>query len=333
MTCRVPRWGLADVAVLVVGGVLLPLLVLSALLAAGLPQHSSGFLLLAAATPWIVFAGWPLLTTRLQGNGVRIDLGYAFRRSDLWWGLGGGVACFLLATPVGVPHPEAVRGLRLRGRRRRDPRRDAPRWVLVAVRAHGRSSARPWWRSSRSGGWCSPRSPSRSRVAARRVPGCWCGPAVWSTVLFAGIHVEPVRIPVLLTIGAVLAYLRARTGRVGASVVAHAVNNLPGAIAMARPARQLTARVPERSPAFARVCTRVVGFTCVCTRFGALARRVVVQTPVSRGRACGLRWGGGTARGPREPAGAVAGTTASGLGRRRELLGGSRGRERTRPAA
>jgi len=60
-------------------------------------------------------------------------------------------------------------------------------------------------------------------------------PAVpWATIgsatLFAAIHLEPVRLPVLLTIGLVLSWLRARTGRVGASVVAHAFNNLWGVI-------------------------------------------------------------------------------------------------------
>ncbi|HSN06292.1 MAG TPA: CPBP family intramembrane glutamic endopeptidase, partial [Candidatus Angelobacter sp.] len=56
-------------------------------------------------------------------------------------------------------------------------------------------------------------------------------PAVpWATVgsalLFSLVHLEPVRIPVLLTIGLVLSLLRARTGRVGASVIAHSLNNL-----------------------------------------------------------------------------------------------------------
>ena len=53
---------------------------------------------------------------------------------------------------------------------------------------------------------------------------------VLSAVLFTLIHLEPVRIPLLLTIGLVLSWLRARTGRVGASIVAHAFNNLWGVI-------------------------------------------------------------------------------------------------------
>jgi membrane protease YdiL (CAAX protease family) len=49
---------------------------------------------------------------------------------------------------------------------------------------------------------------------------------VGSAFLFGAIHLEPVRFPLLFVIGLVLSYLRARTGRVGASVVAHAFNNL-----------------------------------------------------------------------------------------------------------
>jgi membrane protease YdiL (CAAX protease family) len=49
---------------------------------------------------------------------------------------------------------------------------------------------------------------------------------VVSAALFAAIHLEPVRFPLLLTIGLELSWLRARTGRVGASIVAHSFNNL-----------------------------------------------------------------------------------------------------------
>ncbi len=228
---RVPRWGLADVAVLVIGGFLLPLFILSALLAAGLPQHSGAFLLLAAGSPWVVFAGWPLLTTRLQGNGVRIDLGYAFRRSDLWWGLGGGVACFLLATPVGIL-TEKLFGDFSSAAGDAATQASAPRWVLVLYALMVVVGA-PLVEELAFRGLVFTAVAKRvaGRGATRTRVLVWAG--VWSTVLFAGIHVEPVRIPVLLTIGAVLAYLRARTGRVGASVVAHALNNLPGAIAIA----------------------------------------------------------------------------------------------------
>jgi membrane protease YdiL (CAAX protease family) len=228
---RPARWGLADVAVLVIGGILLPLIILSVLLAAGLPQHSGAFLLLAAATPWLVFAGWPLLTTHLQGNGVRIDLGYSVEVSDIWWGLGGGVACFLLATPVGIL-TERVFGDFDSAAGTAALAADTSRVVLVLyalmvligaplveeLAFRGLVFTAVAKHTAAAGG-------TRTRVLV------WAG--VWSTLLFAGIHLEPVRVPVLLVIGAVLAFLRARTGRVGAGVIAHAVNNLPGAIALA----------------------------------------------------------------------------------------------------
>ena len=55
---------------------------------------------------------------------------------------------------------------------------------------------------------------------------------IGSALLFTLIHLEPVRIPVLLTIGLVLSLLRARTGRVGASVIAHCFNNFWGVLAI-----------------------------------------------------------------------------------------------------
>ena len=55
-------------------------------------------------------------------------------------------------------------------------------------------------------------------------------PALLSAVAFAVMHFEPQRLLVLVTIGAGLGIVRWRTGSLGACIVAHAVNNLPGAI-------------------------------------------------------------------------------------------------------
>lgn len=232
---RTPNWGLADLVVLVVGGFLVPLVLLSALLAAGMTQHSGAFLLCAAISPWIVFAGWPLVTTHLQGNGVRIDLGYVVRSSDVLWGIGGGIACFLLATPVGVL-TEKLFGQFESAAGEAAQEANAARWVLVLYAVFVLVGA-PLAEELAFRGLVfaavakhvGTRGPEQARTATRAV--VWA--AVWSTVLFAGIHLEPVRVPVLLVIGGVLAFLRARTGRVGASVIAHALNNLPGAIGIA----------------------------------------------------------------------------------------------------
>jgi membrane protease YdiL (CAAX protease family) len=47
-----------------------------------------------------------------------------------------------------------------------------------------------------------------------------------SAALFAAIHLEPIRFPLLLSIGLVLSVVRARTGRIGPTILAHGINNL-----------------------------------------------------------------------------------------------------------
>jgi membrane protease YdiL (CAAX protease family) len=65
-------------------------------------------------------------------------------------------------------------------------------------------------------------------VGARRT-------TVLVALTFAIFHFEWIRLPLLLVIGLVLGYLRERTGRVGASVVAHSVNNIIGALSLLSP--------------------------------------------------------------------------------------------------
>jgi membrane protease YdiL (CAAX protease family) len=228
---RVPRWGLADVVILVLGTLLVPVVILSLALGAGVSKTGGAFLLLAATSPWIVFAGWPLVTTHLQGNGVRIDLGYVFRRTDIGWGVAGGVACYVLATPVGWLTAKVFGDFdSAAGVAAQDAR--APRWVLVlyaVIVAVGAPLAEEL--AFRGLVFGAVAKYASGRGESLRAILVWAG--FWATVLFAGIHLEPVRIPVLLVIGAVLSYLRARTGRVGAGVIAHALNNLPGALGIA----------------------------------------------------------------------------------------------------
>lgn len=226
-----PRWGWADVVILVVAALFVPALILSVVLGLGVAKNGGAFLLLAATTPWIVFAGWPVLTTHLQGNGVRIDLGYVFRRSDIGWGLAGGLACYVLATPVGAL-TERLFGKFGSAAGEAAADSTAPRWVLVLYAVFVAVGA-PLIEELAFRGlvFGAAAKQASARGWSLRAILVWGG--TWSTVLFAGIHLEPVRIPVLLVIGAVLSFLRARTGRVGAGVIAHAINNLPGALGIA----------------------------------------------------------------------------------------------------
>jgi membrane protease YdiL (CAAX protease family) len=53
---------------------------------------------------------------------------------------------------------------------------------------------------------------------------------VITAVAFALFHFEPMRLGILIVIGLVLGVARARSGSLGVSIVAHAVNNAPGAV-------------------------------------------------------------------------------------------------------
>jgi membrane protease YdiL (CAAX protease family) len=218
---RPSRWGAPDVAIALLLSIVAPVLLVGGLLAAGLSSHGPLVLLASFTTPWIGFALWPWCTARFNGNGVRIDLGYTFRLNDLLWGAAGALVALVLGNAVaaltqmffgdfGSAAGDAIASA------------EVPGFVyalLICCAVIGAPLAEEL---------C-------FRGLAFAVIARWASrrglPAVpWATVvsaaLFAAIHLEPVRFPVLLAIGLVLSWLRAATGRVGASVVAHALNNV-----------------------------------------------------------------------------------------------------------
>ena len=218
---RALRWGLKDVVLALAVAIVLPGFVLVALFAAGAPRGGGVVLLASLSLPWLGFGLYPWVATRLQGNGPKIDLGFTLRLSDLGWGIGGGIAATVLAGLV-ASVTERIFGPFDSAAGNAIENVDAPRWVLytalvlavvgaplieeLCFRGLAFAAIAKW-------------------ADARRLPAVpWA--TVGSAFLFGAIHLEPVRFPLLFVIGLVLSYLRARTGRVGASVVAHAFNNL-----------------------------------------------------------------------------------------------------------
>ncbi len=224
---RAPRWGLADVVISILLALFVPLLVLGAAIAAGAPVDGTVVLLGSAVLPWVGFGLWPWLTTRLQGNGARIDLGFTVRLIDVAWGMAGGLACLVLGTLVAML-TQAVFGEFESAAGAAVLDADVPRWVVVVFAVCALIGA-PLFEELCFRGLA---FAAVARWAARRgLPGVpWA--TIGSALLFTLIHLEPVRIPVLLTIGLVLSLLRARTGRVGASVIAHSFNNFWGVLAI-----------------------------------------------------------------------------------------------------
>jgi len=222
---RPSRWGLADVAISLLLALLVPVLVLGGVLAAGAPRDGALVLLGSAVLPWVGFGVWPWVTTKLQGNGVRIDLGFTFRPIDLAWGIGGGIACLVLGT-VAATITRMIAGDFGSAAGDAVVNADVPRWVVYAFCLAALVGA-PLCEELAFRGLAF--AAIARWTSARGLPAVPLA-TIFSALLFALIHFEVVRIGVLLTIGLVLSLLRARTGRVGASVIAHAFNNAWGVI-------------------------------------------------------------------------------------------------------
>jgi len=218
---RAPRWGLPDVLIAILIALVVPSLVLGAVISAGVARNGGLVLLLSLMLPWLGFGLWPIVTTRLQGNGPILDLGLSVRPIDVIWGIGGGVACFVLGTLVAwvtehfVGSFDSAAGDALAGA-------DVSRWVVWAFAACALIGAPLFEELCFRGLAFAAIAKTIARRGLPAVPFATVG----SALLFALVHIEPVRIPVLLVIGLVLSVLRARTGRIGASVIAHSLNNL-----------------------------------------------------------------------------------------------------------
>jgi len=218
---RVPRWGWGDVGLALLLSIVVPIVIVSAVLIAGLPRTGAVVLLLSLMTPWIGFGLYPILATRSKGNGPVLDLGWTIRPVDLLWGLAGGAGAFVLGG-VAAGITEHFTGPFDSAAGEAISNADVGQWVRVAFAVCAVVGA-PVFEELCFRGLVFASVAKWAAGAGLRRPVPWA--TVLAALLFALIHLEPVRIPVLLTIGLVLAVLRARTGRVGASMVAHALNN------------------------------------------------------------------------------------------------------------
>jgi membrane protease YdiL (CAAX protease family) len=188
---------------------------------AGLPA----WVLLATLTvPTLLSAGVALAATWLRGNGPARDLGLWFRRADLLTGLRFGGLGLVITLPagavwsaiVGPTRANSAVGELFAGQRPAVPLAVAVFlvvWLVApvceeivyrgllwgALRRHG---ANRWWTFG------------------------------LTTLLFALAHFEFTRTPLLLVIAVPIGLARLVTDRLGASIVAHQVNNALPAVAL-----------------------------------------------------------------------------------------------------
>lgn len=217
---RRPRWGLGDVVITLGLTVLLALVVGGLLEAIG---ASAGVTVIAGGLAgWVGLAGWPMFITKWRGNGPRIDLGLRLTWYELGWGVVTGVIALVLAAVLTLISA-AIFGEfdSAAGEVARSIVAESNRFALIGF-----------------GLMLMVGAPIAEELAFRGL--LFAGlrkrgvrptlTVVITAVAFALFHFEPVRLGVLIAIGLVFGVARARSGSLGVSIVAHAVNNAPGAI-------------------------------------------------------------------------------------------------------
>ncbi len=219
---RPPRWGLWDVTWAGIATFVLGIVGASFLTLGSVPVGVQ--ILVALTLPWLAMGGWPLLVTRLRGNGPRLDLGLRLTWSDVGWGALAGWGAIVLAgvaaliTTVFVPDLQSTAGEVATELQNSTGRLELTLFALCLM-VGAPIVEELFFRGLFFGA-----------LRKRGVGPVWT--IVITAVVFAGIHLEPTRFFVLLPSGLLLGWVRHRTGSTGASMVAHGVVNAPGALVL-----------------------------------------------------------------------------------------------------
>jgi membrane protease YdiL (CAAX protease family) len=221
---RTHKWGfgafLFVFAVFVLSAVLI-----GALVSAVSPESigSPTVIVVGTMVPTLLATAVTLLVTKLRGNGPRIDLRWSMRREDLKagvkWGLIGLIcttfAAFVWTNLVGDKNAQSAVGALVDNQLMPIAPAIA---MFVFVWLIGPVCEEIIYRGLLWG------------ALERLKWGRW---AVFflTTIIFAVSHLEPLRTSLLLVIGIPIGLARLFTGRLGASIIAHQVNNFLPAVA------------------------------------------------------------------------------------------------------
>ncbi|HVV13733.1 type II CAAX endopeptidase family protein [Amycolatopsis sp.] len=183
-----------------------------------------GPMLLLAFLPSIVLALGPVLASRRWGAGPTQDFGWLPTARDVKVGL----ACGVLALVVGSLLNLLILGLYGVDRVSDSPLTELAEgvdenetlWLVLAALIVVVATPLAEELLVRGALW--------NALEYHRIPR-WVI-LVLTAVVFAYVHGEPTRTVALLGQGLAIGLARMRTGRVGASLVAHAANNLPAAL-------------------------------------------------------------------------------------------------------
>lgn len=219
-TLRPARWGIWDAVITIAGALVIAVAVGVLLLTIDAPLPV--LLIVGTGAPWIALIGWPWIATTRRGNGPVIDLRLRLSWAQLGWGLLGGVCALVVGGVVAWLTTLVVGDFDAAAAEAAMELKDVgPAWavlVFTLMIAIGAPFAEEFaFRGILFGS-----------LAKKGLSAFWT--VGISAVAFGLFHFELTRIVVLVAIGIVLGVVRWRTDSLGSSMVAHAVNNLPGAI-------------------------------------------------------------------------------------------------------
>lgn len=178
--------------------------------------------LLVTVVPTVTAAGLALVIVRWRGNGPRLDLGLVWSWRDVAIGLGLGFAGLVLSTVAAAvwitivgPDVSSALGDALAGHRASLP---VALGVLVAIVVVAPFCEEVLYRGLLWG------------AVEKLGAGPWLTFGI-TTAVFAFLHFEPLRAPLLLVVAIPIGLARLLTGRLAASIAAHQLNNLlPGVV-------------------------------------------------------------------------------------------------------
>jgi membrane protease YdiL (CAAX protease family) len=215
---KIPTWGMGDAIITLVGALGLSLVVSLSLMSQNVDPENSWGLLIAFSAPWVALAGWPILATKLKGNGPSIDLGLIAPRTHLRLGFVAGLASLVIASLMAVLVTRFTGPLSSTAG---DVGLNQSGIVLVIFVLCAMFGA-----------------PIVEEIAFRGMLYGALAKAhlnehlvvLIAALVFALFHFEPKRFLILFVIGMILGEVRRRTGSTSAAIVAHVVNNAPAAI-------------------------------------------------------------------------------------------------------
>jgi membrane protease YdiL (CAAX protease family) len=215
---KIPTWGMGDAIISLVGAIGVSLVVSLGLMSQSIDPENGWGLIISFSAPWLALAGWPVIATKVKGNGPKIDLGLIAPRTHLRLGFAAGLGSLVIASLISAIITRFTGPLSSTAGDVGLNQTGVVLVVFVLLAMFGAPIVEEIaFRGMLYGAL------AKAQVNEHLV-------VVITALVFALFHFEPKRFIILFAIGMILGEVRRRTGSTSAAIVAHVVNNTPAAL-------------------------------------------------------------------------------------------------------